>query len=63
MIADIPQLESHSSVACLKCKVELRSEKIDGLVQSIKLADSAFKRAAITAWEHVAQPCEHTLTL
>ncbi|CAD8212776.1 unnamed protein product [Paramecium pentaurelia] len=63
VIADIPQLQSETSVICLKCQKILSSPELDGLVQSIKQANSAFQRQAIAQWEHTAQPCEHTLTM
>lgn len=47
VIKDLPQLEIETSVMCLKCNKELKNEKLDALVQSIKMTESAFKRAAI----------------
>ncbi|CAD8213757.1 unnamed protein product [Paramecium octaurelia] len=59
---DIPQLETETSVICLKCQKLLNSPWLDALVQSIiKQANTTLQRLPIN--EYKIQPCEHTITI
>ncbi|EGR32448.1 ubiquitin, putative [Ichthyophthirius multifiliis] len=48
---------------CLICKKDLDNEQLHGLINSIKQADSAFRKNQICEWELQIEPCEHTLSL